>query len=88
VVGGGLGVEDLDVGREGGVLGAVDSKLGPVLGVAPGTGAGAFELDRGLPVRFVKREGRLDLAKHLSCERVATDGKPKRIADLEANRRV
>jgi hypothetical protein len=57
VVGGGLGVEDLGVGREGGVLGAVDGELGPVLGVAPGAGTGVFELDGGLAVGFVEREG-------------------------------
>jgi hypothetical protein len=44
------------VGREGGVLGAVDGELGPVLGVAPGAGAGALELDGGLAVGLVDLE--------------------------------
>ena len=53
VVGGGLGVQLLDVLGEWSALGAVDGGLGPLLGVAPGGGAGPAELDGGFAVRFV-----------------------------------
>ena len=53
VVGRGLGVELFDVIGERRALGAVDGGLGPVLGVAPGGGAGTAELDGGLTVGFV-----------------------------------
>ena len=55
VVGGGFGVQLLDVLGERGALWAVDSGLSPVLGVAPGGGAGAVELDGGFTVGFVQR---------------------------------
>ena len=60
VVGGGLGVELLDVLGERRALGAVDGGLGPVLGVAPGRRAGAPELDGGFAVRFVDVKGAID----------------------------
>ena len=47
VVGGGLGVELLDVGRERLAFGAVDGELGPVLGVAPGEGPGDLNSTEG-----------------------------------------
>ena len=56
VVGGGLGVEFLDVGRERLAFGAVDGELGPLLGVAPRGGAGRLELDGRFAVGFVGGE--------------------------------
>ena len=63
VVGGGLGVELLDVIGERRALRTVDGGLGPVLGVAPGGGAGTAELDGGLTVGFVDGKGLFDDAR-------------------------
>ena len=63
VVRGGLGVQLLGVLGERRALGAVNGGLGPILGVAPGGGAGTPELDGGFAVRFVDGEGSLDDAE-------------------------
>jgi hypothetical protein len=69
------------VWREGGALGAIDGALGPVLGVAPGGGAGALELDGGLAVGFVLGEGAVEGGEDVVGVGDGEDGEAVDVAD-------
>ena len=85
VVGGGFGVEDFGVGGERVAFGAVDGELGPVLGVAPGGGAGVEVLDGGLAVGLVEGEGLVDLRHDHRCSRHGCHWQPVDVAHQEMN---
>ena len=85
MVGGGLGVDLLDVLGEWRSVWTIDGGLGPFLGVTPRGGAGSAELDGGFPVRFMDSEGLLDKVEDRWCARDLENWKPLNVGDREVN---
>jgi hypothetical protein len=88
MLGGGLGVDLLDVLGQWCSVWTIDGDLCPLLGVAPRGGAGSAELDGGFAVCFMDSEGVLDNIENRWRVRDLENWKPPNIGDREVNSRV